>query len=30
MSGLHSQLEYSTVEFNVLQLIVRAAFGAVD
>ena len=30
MSCLHSLLEYSTGEFQALQLIVLAAFGAVD
>ena len=30
MSCLHSLLGYSTVEFQALQLIVLAAFGAVD
>ena len=30
MSCLHSLLVYSTVEFQALQLIVLAAFGAVD
>ena len=30
MSCLHSLLEYSTGEFQALQLIVPAAFGAVD
>ena len=30
MSCLHSLLGYSTEEFQALQLIVLAAFGAVD
>ena len=30
MSCLHSLLEYPTGEFQALQLIVLAAFGAVD
>ena len=30
MSHLDTQIEYSTGEFQVLQLIVLAAFGVVD